>query len=72
MTYTIKTHRKLETGRYFLEIENEDGQVYTFEWPASTDLSSNEYEAQQIAEVRAILEASARKGTKLKSEGTTL
>ena len=72
MAYKINTHRKLDNGRYLLEVEDAKGLVHSFEWPATTALSSNAYEAQQLAEAKALLEASERKGKKLKSEGTTL
>lgn len=72
MTYTINTHRKLDNGRYLLEVEDDKGTIHTFEWPATTTLSAVEYEAQQLNEAKALLESAQRKGKKLKSEGTTL
>lgn len=68
----IKTHRKLENGSYLIEIQTSD-ELRRFEFPALSDLNASEYEQQQLEEVKALLDAeSARKGKKLKSEGTTL
>lgn len=73
MSYKVATHRKFDSGRYLLEIEA-DGEIYSFEWPANnTEQTAVAYEAQQLAEAKALLDAAAQnKGKKLKSEGTTL